>query len=380
MSDSDVGKNREYTEVRSISKETETRKLEHIEICLNKNVQFKRKTAGFEEIELVHQSIPELNLKEIDTTLKFLGEEFSYPILINAMTGGHALSTKINRTLAQIAAEFNIPMGVGSQRAALEDNTLVGTYRIAREAAQFVSGKIFLIGNIGAAQLIKTESPNHATQLVKECIEMIEADAIAIHLNPLQEALQKEGDVDYKGLINKLGRIIKTVKVPVIIKETGNGLSPQVLKALKAVGVKYVDVSGAGGTSWAAIESFRHEENSVPALVANDFRDWGIPTAVSTILAAKMGFNVIASGGIRSGIDIAKALACGAEMAGLALPFLKSAYMENVDILRAQLLLFSKELKTSMFLTGSANLASLKLAKKIFFGRIKDWLTQLEPR
>lgn len=362
-----------------MAKETENRKWEHIEICINKEVQFQRKTAGFEDIELIHQSVPELDLNDIDTTLNFLGARFDYPILINAMTGGHAQSTKINRLLAQIASEFNIPMEVGSQRAAIENEELIGTYKITREAAAYVTGDLFLIGNIGAAQLVQSsESKDDGIQLAKKCIEMIDANALAIHLNPLQEALQKEGDVNYKGLLPKLGKIIKQIKVPVIVKETGNGLSIDALKALKEIGVKYVDISGAGGTSWAAIESYRHEENSVPAIVANNFRDWGIPSVISILMAVKMGFNVIAAGGIRSGIDIAKSIACGAEMAGLALPFLRSAFLENADILRAQMIMFRKELRTSMFLTRSATLKDLKGAQKLFFGRINEWIKNLD--
>ncbi len=362
-----------------MTKETEDRKLEHIEICLNKNVQFAEKSAGFDEIELIHQSIPEMDLNEIDPTAEFLGMRFDYPILINAITGGHPQSAKINKALGQIASEFNIPMAVGSQRAALENNELINTYKIAREAADNVTRKIFLIGNIGAAQLIKkSEDDNYAVNIIKECIEMITADALAIHLNPLQEALQKEGDLNYKGLLNKLAKIVKQIKVPIIIKETGNGLSWEVLKALKDIGIKNVDISGAGGTSWAAIESYRHEENTIPALIAKNFRDWGIPTVISTLMAVKLGFNVIASGGVRSGIDIAKALACGANLVGLALPFLRGAYLENLDLLRAQLMMYTKELRTTMFITKAANIVELKSVKKIYFGRIKEWITNLE--
>ncbi len=363
----------------TISKETESRKLEHIKICLEREVQFKRKIAGFQEMELVHQSLPELDLAKVDTSLQFLGFKFNYPILINAMTGGHAESIKINKALAQIASEFNIPMAVGSQRAAIENADLIKTYRIAREAAQYVSGGIFLIGNIGAAQVLgESGAGSNGVKLVKQCVEMIDANAMAIHLNPLQEALQKEGDVNYEGLLGKLSKIVKSVKVPIIVKEIGNGLSKEALRSLKDIGVKYVDVSGAGGTSWAAIESYRHESGSVEAMIAENFRDWGIPTVASVLLAAKMGLNVIASGGVRSGIDIAKSIACGADMAGFALPFLKPAFMENVNILRAQLQMFTKELKTTMFLTKSANLKELKGAKKIFFGQTKQWIEGLE--
>lgn len=349
-----------------ISKETENRKFEHIKICLNEDIGFKKKTTGFEEVELLHHALPELNFEHIDLKTKIFGREFDYPILINSLTGGHQESIKINRTLAQMAAEFNIPMELGSQRAALENEKLIETYRVARE----ISDKVFLIGNIGGAQLINT----YGIAEIEKCIEMIDANAFAIHLNPLQEVLQKEGDLNYLGLLEKIKEIKKQLKIPLIIKETGNGLEQEDLQALKSIGIEYVDVGGAGGTSWAAIESFRSTKDSILANIAQSFKEWGIPTVVTTILAKSMGFKVISSGGIRSGIDIAKAIACGAELTGLAHPFLKHAYSENREALRAQLKMLTRELKTAMFLTKSSNITALKSAKKIFFGKIRQWL------
>ncbi|NVM53554.1 MAG: type 2 isopentenyl-diphosphate Delta-isomerase [Candidatus Helarchaeota archaeon] len=353
-----------------MAKETENRKLEHIKICLNQNVEFKTKSAGFQDIELIHQSLPELDYQAIDLTTHLFERKFDYPILINAMTGGHPESIKINKTLAQIASEFNIPMEVGSQRAAIENEKLISTYRIAREASQSAAGEIFLIGNIGGGQLVK----GYGIREINKSIEMIDADALAIHLNPLQEVLQKEGDINYQKLLGKIREVIKQVKIPIIVKETGNGLSREALGALKDIGVKYVDVSGAGGTSWAAVESYRHKDISEFARIANNFRDWGIPTVVSTLTAVKMGFNVISSGGIRTGIDIAKAIACGADMAGIALPFLANAYREDLNALRRQMQILIRELKICMFLTKSFNLEELKSAEKIFLGKTKQWI------
>lgn len=360
--------------MKKISKETENRKLEHINICLSNDVEFKSKTAGFKEIELIHQSLPELNYQEIDMKINFMDYHFDYPILINAMTGGHPESVKINKALAQIASEFNIPMEVGSQRAGIENEDLIKTYRIAREASQYAAGEIFLIGNIGGGQLVK----EYGLEEVKKCIEMIDANALAIHINPLQEALQKEGDMNYRELLSKIKSIVKQVKVPIIIKETGNGFSNAALKSLKEIGIKYVDVSGAGGTSWAVVESLRHGKYSESARIADDFREWGIPTVISTLMAVKLGFNVISSGGIRTGIDIAKAIACGADIAGLALPFLKSAFREDLNALRVQMRTLVKELKICMFLTKSANIEQLKSAEKIFFGKIKQWVDTIQ--
>jgi isopentenyl-diphosphate delta-isomerase len=352
--------------VNRISKKTENRKLEHIKICLNEDIEFKTKTTGFEEIELIHHALPELNYQEINLSTKFFETQFDFPILINAMTGGHQESKKINKSLAQIALEFNIPMELGSQRAALENETLIDTYRVARD----VSSKIFLIGNIGAAQLVDHPS----IKKLEKCIEMIDANALAIHLNPLQEVLQKEGNVNYQNLLKNIKEIIGQIKIPIIIKETGNGLSKSDLEALKSVGVSYVDVSGAGGTSWAAVESYRYVQDEDSINFAPSFRDWGIPTAVSTIFAVKMGFRVISSGGIRSGIDIAKAIACGAGLAGIARPFLKYAHSEDLEALRTQMKILIKELKISSFLTKSHNVEALKSAEKIVFGKTKEWL------
>ncbi len=349
-----------------ITKKTEDRKWDHIKICMNEDIEFKTKTSGFEEVELIHQSLPELDYQALDLTTNFFGRQFSYPILINAMTGGHPESTKINKILAQIALEFNIPMGLGSQRAAIENEKLVGTYRVARE----ISPKIYLIGNIGAGQLVSTYNIDE----IEKCIDMIDANALAIHLNPLHEVLQKEGDLNYQNLLEKLKEIIKQVKVPIIVKETGNGLSQSALKSIKDIGIKYVDVGGAGGTSWAVVESYRHEKNDEFTAIAKNFRDWGIPTVISTILAARMGFNVISSGGIRTGVDIAKAIACGAGIAGMALPFLKSAYQEDLNALRAQMKILIKELKICMFLTKSSNIEDLKSAEKILFGKTRQWM------
>ncbi len=353
-----------------ITRQTENRKLEHIKICIDEDVEFQAKATGFEEIELIHHALPELNYISIDPKAEFFGRSFDYPILIESLTGGHKESIKINKILSNLASEFNIPMEVGSQRAAVENKNLIETYRVARNASK----DIFLIGNIGAAQLVT----DYGLRELELCIEMIEANALAIHLNPLQEMLQKEGDLNYQNLLPRIQEIKDQVKIPIIIKETGNGLGYQDLKALKDIGIEYVDVGGAGGTSWAAVESYRYERENSQVRVASTFRDWGTPTAVSTILASKLGFNVISSGGIRTGLDIAKTIACGAGLAGLARPFLKAAYKEDVDTLRSQMKILIKELKMSMLLSKSANLKELKTAERIVFGKVKQWINNYE--
>lgn len=353
-----------------ISKDTENRKLEHLKICLEKNVEFKSKTPGFDEVELIHHALTEINYENIDLRTNFFGKQFDFPILINGMTGGHPESKRINKMLAQLAFNFKIPMEVGSQRAALENDELKDTYRIVRD----VSDEIFVIGNIGAAQLID----KYGSKEIERIIEMIDADALAIHLNPLQEILQPEGNMNFQNLLGTIKKVIKQVHLPVIIKETGNGMSERDLKLLKSIGVEYIDVGGAGGTSWAAIESFRHEDDYELTEVAKAFWDWGIPTIVATISAARMGFKVISSGGIRTGIDIAKAIACGAGMAGIALPFLRDAYNENFGGLVSQVNILIRELKTCMFVTESADIDKLKAAEKIFFGKIRQWVESLK--
>lgn len=352
--------------MKKISKETENRKFEHIKICLDKDVGFQTKTTGFEEIELIHHALPELDYKKLELKTKFFGRTFDYPILINGMTGGHKESKKINRLLAILATEFNLPMEVGSQRAALENKDLIETYRVARE----ISSETFLIGNIGAGQLVK----DYGISDIEACVDMIDANALAIHLNPLQEVLQKEGNFNYHGVLDKIEELISQVQIPIIVKETGNGLGKDDLKSLKKIGVKFVDVGGAGGTSWAAVESYRHENESDLAHIASHFREWGIPTAISTILATKLGFNVISSGGLRTGIDVAKAIACGAGLTGIAHPLLKFAYQEDLEGLKMQINRLISELKVCMLLTKSADIETLKSAEKIFFGKIKQWL------
>ena len=329
-------------------------------------MNLNRKLPDLRRLSLIHHALPELDYQKLVTKTTFLGREFDYPILINAMTGGHPVSKKINSLLAQIALKFNIPIEVGSQRAALENSALEDTYRVVRD----ISSDIFVIGNIGAAQLVS----GYGIKELEKCIKMIDANALAIHLNPLQESLQKEGNLNFQNLLATLKKLIKEIDIPIIIKETGAGMNDIDLKLLKSIGVEYVDVSGAGGTSWAAIESFRHEEDIELSEVAKAFWDWGIPTAVSTMIAARLGFKVIASGGIRTGIDIAKAIACGADYVGIALPFLKNAYNENLEALVTQMNILIKELKGCMFLTKSLNIVELKSAETIVFGKIKQWM------
>ena len=350
-----------------IPRETESRKLDHIKISLDRDVKFNKKTTGFEDIELIHHALPELDLDSIETKVTFLKKEFNAPIVIEAMTGGNENSMEINGLLAQLANEFNIPMGLGSQRAGIENKDLAATYSVARD----VSKDIFLIGNIGGAQLNK----GFGVTEINECIDMIKANAIAIHLNPLQESLQKEGDKNFKGVLKKLEELNDSISVPLIIKETGCGFSKEDLKLLKTIGIKNIDIAGAGGTSWAAVEHFRNKSFPVLEEISKNFWDWGIPTVVSTIWASEIGFNIISSGGIRTGIEVAKSISCGATMAGLAHPLLKHAFENDLNALKEQLVQLILELKTTMFLTKSSSIDELKITEKIIQGKTKEWLS-----
>ncbi|MHA1786459.1 MAG: type 2 isopentenyl-diphosphate Delta-isomerase [Candidatus Helarchaeota archaeon] len=350
--------------------DTESRKLDHIEISLNQNVKFRKKTTGFEDIELVHHALPELSLNEIETKTSFFGREFNAPILIEAMTGGNEKAKSINELLAKLAFEFNIPMGIGSQRAAIEKKSLEGTYNIARK----ISKDIFLIGNIGGAQLVK----GYGIVEINECIDMIEANAIAIHLNPLQESLQKEGDTNFKGILSRIEELRDSISVPIIVKETGCGFSKEDLKLLQTIGIKCIDIGGAGGTSWAAVEHYRNGQYPVLENISQVFWDWGIPTSVSTILASEMGFTVISSGGITNGLDIAKAISCGASMTGVARPLLKNATRNDFSGLKQQIVQFIMELKTAMFLSKASNIDELRIAEKIIFKKTKEWIDNFQ--
>ena len=333
------------------------RKLEHLLLCKNCEVEYRKKT-GFEEIELVHKALPEVNKEEIDISTDFLGKKLDSPFIISAMTGGHPAALTINRELAKAANTLNIGMGVGSQRAAVENPELIPTYSVVREEAP----SAFLIGNIGCQQI----------ELAEKSIEMIDADALAVHLNPLQEAIQPGGDVTAKGHIQAIKEISKTLKVPVIAKETGAGIKAEDAITLENAGVGAIDIAGAGGTSWAAVETYRANDRTMGDI----FWDWGIPTAASTVeVTQSVKIPIISSGGIRSGLDAAKALALGANAVGIALPLLKDAYTGHQAVID-KLNKFNEELRVAMFLVGASNIAELRKSDLIIKGDTKEWLNE----
>ena len=349
-------------------REIEERKLQHIRIPLEKDVEARSATTLLEDVHLIHQALPELNFDEISTTTTFLNHHFSAPIIIDAMTGGTKISGKINATLASGAEKVGVGMVVGSQRAGLKSKEAAESYAIARRNAP----NAFLAANVGGAQLSKGLGVEECKQLV----DMINANALIVHLNPLQEVVQPEGEPFYRGVLAKISELARGVGVPVIVKEVGSGISREVAVKLELEGVSAVNVSGLGGTSWAAVEQYRAEAEKadMKASLGNLFWDWGIPTAVSLIEVRKaVRIPIIVSGGLRNGLDMAKGLALGASLCAKALPFLKAA-TESEERLVSLLQKTIYEIKTAMFLTGAQNLEQLSKNRYVITGSLAEWI------
>ncbi|PVU75601.1 type 2 isopentenyl-diphosphate Delta-isomerase [Sulfolobus sp. SCGC AB-777_G06] len=344
------------------------RKIEHVEICLYEKVEGYTSTL-LENVRLVHQSLPGFSLSDVDTSIMFLKKRMSAPIIVTGMTGGTPELGRLNGLIAEVVEEFGLGMGVGSQRIAIEKKETRETFSIARKLAPSAP----IIANIGAPQLMK----GYGIKEIEEAVNMIEADAIAIHLNPAQEVFQPEGEPDYSmEILHKLKDISRNLGVPVIIKETGSGLSMEVVSLFYSNGFRYFDVSGQGGTSWISVEMFRGErKNNWKTESARLFSDWGNPTAASIVetrISAPDAY-IIGSGGIRNGLDIAKAIALGADIGGFALPVLK-AVMSGKDSLREFLKKTIFEIKAAMFLSGSKTVFDLAKAPLVITGELKDWL------
>ncbi|MBI4173235.1 MAG: type 2 isopentenyl-diphosphate Delta-isomerase [Candidatus Aenigmarchaeota archaeon] len=331
------------SEKSKILSEIEKRKLQQLSICLNKDVQYSKPT-GFEHIELQYNALPEVDYDAIDASTKFLGRRFKMPLFITGMTGGCRLARKINENLAIAAETMGIGMGVGSQRAALEYPELADTYSV-RHVAQ----NVFVFSNLGAAQILQYDMGQ-----IRKAVDMIKADGLAIHLNAVQEAVQPEGDKMWNGVERKIAAIKKELKIPILVKEVGCGISGKVAARLEKAGVDAIDVSGAGGTSWAKAEFYRG------AKYAEAYVDFGIPTANALEECAKATkLPLIAAGGVRNGLQVAKAIAMGATLGGFALPVLKPA-TESPQAVIQTLERFTEELKIAMFLVGAQNLSQLK--------------------
>lgn len=334
--------------------QTTLRKSNHIKICLEQDVAFTKRN-GFERFDLEPAALPEIDLCAIDTNCLFGGKEFSAPFLIEAMTGGAPESYQINKNLAVAAQRCGIGMMLGSQRAMLLSPGLAYTYQVRQFAPD-----IFLVGNIGASQL-----KEFSVLEIHRMVDSVAADALAIHLNAVQELCQPEGNTDWTGVLLKIEELTADLQVPVIVKETGSGMTAGTVKALERAGVSAIDIGGAGGTSWAKVEHFRG------SAVARHFLEWGIPTAESLIECARaVDLPIIASGGIRNGVEIVKAIALGASLTGMAFPFLRPATV-SAEAVVEKIESLKKELIHTMFLIGTANLGEID--KTRLRRPIADW-------
>ncbi|MDA0664122.1 MAG: type 2 isopentenyl-diphosphate Delta-isomerase [Proteobacteria bacterium] len=331
----------------------EGRKREHIDTVLNEDVSSKGVTPGFEAYVFEHVALPEIDLGAVDTGCTVFGKRLSSPLLISSMTGGTMIARDINMRLAEAAQSLGIAMGVGSQRAAIEDATFADTFDVRP-----VAPDILLFANLGAVQL----NYGYSVDQARRAVDMIGADALFLHLNPLQEAVQNGGDRNWSGLYGKIGALVDAIDVPVVIKEVGNGISGRLARRLVDAGVAGIDVAGAGGTSWSEVEAYR-QKDPVARRVAHAFAGWGIPTAdaLTEVCAAVDETPVFASGGIRSGIDAAKAIRLGASLVGMAAPALGSA-TETAAAATDALVATIEELRIAMFCTGSQDLNALKSA------------------
>ncbi len=351
------------------------RKEEHVEICSTMDGEAEI-SAGWEDIHFLHQCLPEINREEISLATNFCDKRVERPLVISALTGGYPQAAGINHILGKAAEHFGLIMEVGSQRPMVDFPELVETYSTAREAAP----SAFLIANIGAAQLIAQKGgSNYTLEQIKWLVEAIGADALAIHLNFLQEAVMPEGESRAKGCTEAIGRIASSISVPLIVKETGAGISKYQALELKSRGVAALDIGGAGGTSMALVESHRaalHQDKRFQRL-GQTFANWGIPTAISIVEAKSSGLPIIASGGIRSGLEAAKAIALGADLVGIGRPLLSHTLREGYEGVIEWLEGFFEELSIAMFLTAASKVEELKQKRLLITGKTKDWLEQL---
>jgi isopentenyl-diphosphate Delta-isomerase len=328
----------------------ESRKSDHIRINLEEDVE-SRLTTGLEKFQFIHRALPEINLADVDLTLTVFGRKLRAPLLISSMTGGTLEAAELNERLAEAAEASGIAMGVGSQRAAIENSQLVPTFQVRQHAPSAL-----LFANLGAVQL----NYQYGIAECQKAVDMLEADGLILHFNALQEAVQPEGDSNFAGLAQKIETICKLLPVPVIAKEVGWGFSEEDIRLLHLTGVAAIDVAGAGGTSWSQVEMHRAQTESQRRLAAA-FINWGIPTsqAIQYVRMEAPELLIFASGGLRSGLDIAKCLALGATLGGMAGPFLKAAAVssEKVSETIAEI---CQEIRVCMFASGAVDIHTLQ--------------------
>ena len=330
---------------------TESRKADHIRICLEEDVQFRQTTNGLERYHFDHCCLPEIDRDQIDISTTFFGKPMDAPLLISSMTGGTEEAKTINCRLAKVAQHYRLAMGVGSQRVAVENPDVSDTFAVRKYAPD-----ILLFANLGAIQL----NYNYGLDECLRVVDILEADALILHLNPLQECIQPKGDTNFRGILDKIETLCKKLPVPVIVKEVGNGISAKMAHKLIGAGVAAIDVAGAGGTSWALVESER-ADNVLQRRLGRTFADWGVPTAdcITGIRNIAPDVPLIASGGLRHGVDVAKAIALGADIAGLAMPFLQAATSSEATLFDLAKVLIA-EISTVLFCTGNATLEQLQ--------------------
>ena len=338
------------------------RKQSHLDICAQGPVEYTGKTTLLEDVDLVHDALPELAVDDVDLGVEFLGKHLRAPILVTGMTGGTEEASSINRDLASVAEEYGIAFGLGSQRAMRDHPELTSTYAVRAHAPTTL-----VLANLGVVQAAATP-----TAQIARLVTTVGADALCLHLNPAQEMIQPGGDRDFRGGVDAVARIVRELDVPVVVKETGCGVSRAVATRLRDAGARTIDVSGAGGTSWVRVETLRAD----PARQAlgQVFSDWGIPTAAALAGARGLGVDLIGSGGIRDGLDVAKVLALGARMAGLALPVFRAYREGGLGAARRFVERLLSELRTAMVLTGSRNVDALGRVPVVLGPRLRAWV------
>jgi len=339
------------------------RKRSHLELCEGEAVEFAGKTTLFEEVDLVHDALPELAVDEVDVGTTLLGKRLRAPLLITGMTGGTEEASAINRALAQVAEEQGIAFGLGSQRAMQRAPSLAYTFEVRAHAPTTL-----VLANLGVVQ-----AGALATAEVERLVRSVGADALCLHLNPAQELIQPGGDRDFRGGLDTIRRLVGELPLPVVVKETGCGISRRVGERLASAGVRTIDVSGAGGTSWVKVEALRAgaPERELGAL----FADWGIPTAASLLALRGSGLDVIASGGVRSGLDVARAIALGARAAGVALPVFRAFRKGGQQAAAEFIARLVAGLRTAMVLTGARDVEALGRVPVVLGSRLQGWVT-----
>jgi isopentenyl-diphosphate delta-isomerase len=345
----------------------EKRKLRHIRVSLEENVETDIAT-GFEDIRLIHRALPEIDLDEVSTETTFFGKKLAAPLIISAITGGTEEAAKINEVLAEVAEEKQIGIGVGSQRIAIAQPETIPTFSIVREKAP----STFVMGNLGCPQL----SLGWGVPEAQKCIKMVEADALALHMNPLQEAVQVDGDTNYHGVYEKIEELGKNLDTPLIMKETGAGIAWEDALKMEKAGASGLEISGVGGTSWSAVEYHIAKEVGKKKMeyLGGALWNWGIPTAISVVeTTQKTDLAVISSGGIRTGVEIVKSIALGAQVGGIAKPFLEKA-IEGKDALDKHVDNIIREIQVTMFLVGASNLDDLRHVPVLIMGKTAEWL------